>query len=265
MRLLRLLFMAAVGLVVIYSCLGLGLTGSLPPFVDVLGMLLVGWIAFLVSVIPRIQVHGGLAVSAAIYFVLFVLGLHYFLQWLTREITGGRLAWRWSWTTRAVITPLLMFLVGVASVGLLRQSQWLIGSPRPLYENRFWRRVDVACAQNLRELGRAIDIYRSEHEGRLPPDLQTLDDAVRQHPEKYPRVPMIKCPVSEVVGTEDGVTVEVNGSYIYLGSLITAQSKPSATLVTESPGNHRLMTFHVLHLNGTVEEVRFDGTEPEGR
>ena len=75
------------------------------------------------------------AVSVAAGVVCFVgaaVGLHVFLRWLAA--TGER-PWPVKRTLRLLVLVVLLFASGVAVVGVIQQTGWLIRSPEPLVKD----------------------------------------------------------------------------------------------------------------------------------
>ena len=67
--------------------------------------------------------------------ILFVVGSQFFLAWLYREIRNpaGTKAfldprWKWRWTGGLAAVIILMFVAGMATVGVTHQLGWLLTS-----------------------------------------------------------------------------------------------------------------------------------------
>ncbi len=99
-----------------------------------------GWIGYLRRVLPRVRVNGDGIATGVVCFVLFTVGLHGFLRWISAEVgrASGIILQPWAWRRTLVIVTLvmLMFAVGVAATGIAHQVGWLIASRRSLVETR---------------------------------------------------------------------------------------------------------------------------------
>jgi hypothetical protein len=99
-----------------------------------------GWVGYLWRVLPRVRVNSDGLATGVVCLVLFTVGLHGLLRWLSAEIgrASGVSPRRWSWRrTLAIVTlVMLMFTVGVAATGIAHQAGWLIAARRKLVETR---------------------------------------------------------------------------------------------------------------------------------
>jgi prepilin-type processing-associated H-X9-DG protein len=134
--------------------------------------LLTGWAAYASSTLPRVSVRWGAAASLVVYLLVFTLGAHVFLRWLYRETTRGQ-SWRFRWTLCGTAIVLLLFVAGIAAVGVSHQAAWLATSPVPLH-TRDGAANRIKCSNNLRQITLACIMYANSHDGRFPDDLQTL-------------------------------------------------------------------------------------------
>ena len=97
----------------------------------------------------------------------------------------------------------------------------------------------VGCLNNLRELGRATNIYAREHYGKFPPTIKTL------YEEEYlANIGALDCPSTKKIGTLN------DPEYVYTPGL--SVSDPSMMeLLKDADGNHP-GGYGVLTVNGTV-------------
>lgn len=98
----------------------------------------------------------------------------------------------------------------------------------------------ISCANNVQEVGRALFIYASEHEGQFPPTLKTL------YEEEYIADPkLMDCPGSKNEGTID------EPEYVYVPG---ASAKDAAMLAIfgDKEGNHPGGGINVLYSNGDI-------------
>lgn len=96
--------------------------------------LFTGWVNYLVRVVPRTGFTWDGVLTGVVCLVLLIFGLHGFLRWLHGEICrqDGRTGdWRFRWTASIVALVVLMFASGIATVGIVHQTTWLLSSNRP--------------------------------------------------------------------------------------------------------------------------------------
>lgn len=135
--------------------------------------LLFGWIAFLVRVVPRLEVRwDGIAILLVGLIALVAMG-HGFLRWLYRAsaekagATAPPRVWQLRWTLVLVGFLVLMFVAGITVTGVTHQIAWLFRSPEPLFgesvKSYYWGRSEF----NLKDMGYGVmgfgDVYK-----RLP-------------------------------------------------------------------------------------------------
>lgn len=106
-------------------------TSGPPMVLKSVGWVVVGWVYYLVRVVPAVTVDRGGLVTAAVCLALFVPGMHLFCGWLGRhqqegsgESTTGR-PWRFDWSLSIAGLVLLVFVAGISMVGLVHQIVWL--------------------------------------------------------------------------------------------------------------------------------------------
>jgi prepilin-type N-terminal cleavage/methylation domain-containing protein len=100
---------------------------------------------------------------------------------------------------------------------------------------------NIACANNLRKIGRALYIYAREHEGRFPPTMRALYD------EQYlADTRLMDCPASKTIGTVE------SPDYIYTAGL-SVRSPSQDPLVTDKAANHPGGGKNFLFVNGAVD------------
>src|SRR5262249_33914379 len=75
--------------------------------------------------------------------------------------------WRLRWTLALVAVVVLMFVAGIAAVGLTHQTIWLMTAPVRLTDrDDFVPRI--TATNNLREIGFALDVYHDKYQ-HFPP------------------------------------------------------------------------------------------------
>lgn len=143
--------------------------------IDLIFSLAFGWLFFLDN-ISKVRINGSGLINGLVCLALFAIGLHLFLGWLHGQMQGqGRnqaaSPWKRSWTTSLVAIIVLMFVAGLASVGVTHQTGWLITSSEPLLSSG--SRTAITRHQsvnNLRQIGLALYNYnRHEETASFPP------------------------------------------------------------------------------------------------
>ena len=119
---------------------------------ETLVTLALGWVTYLWRVIPKLNPDPWTVATAVACLALVILGTHRFLRWLA----GGE--WRWSRTLRCVGLLVLMFVAGIAVVGVTHQTSWLAQSPEPFLVSRGG--VRTHSANNLKQMAIAADNHR---------------------------------------------------------------------------------------------------------
>jgi hypothetical protein len=94
--------------------------------------LMVGWLLYLDRVLREVEPDATAVVSAVVCIVAVACGSHYFLRWLA---TAWAVPWSMQRTLRLLLLVGLLFASGVAVVGLVQQTGWLIRTPEPLVKD----------------------------------------------------------------------------------------------------------------------------------
>lgn len=125
--------------------------------------LVLGWAQFLWRVIPTLNPDPWTVGTGLACLVGVIVGAHLFLRWLHRATAAQPDVPHWPLgrTLRCVGLVVLMFVAGIAVVGVIHQTGWLARSPEPLVERR---RTDrrTASASSLKQISIAAD-NRLEH------------------------------------------------------------------------------------------------------
>jgi hypothetical protein len=94
--------------------------------------LMVGWLLYLDRVLREVRPDAATVASAIVCLVAASVGVHVFLRWLAA-------AWAVSWSAKRTLRLLLLvgllFASGVAVVGMVQQTGWLIRTPEPLLKD----------------------------------------------------------------------------------------------------------------------------------
>ncbi len=101
----------------------------LPPFGEFAFQIAGGWVIFLVSVVPEIHFSWSGIATACLCLVLLAWGLHRFFQWLyghCRRSEQSPPTWSRRWTLSLLGAIVVMFVAGLAVVGMIHQRHTLL-------------------------------------------------------------------------------------------------------------------------------------------
>ena len=93
--------------------------------------IVVGWVGFLMRVIPQISVNWIGIATALVALVVLTLGTHGMARWyyaqamISNGDTKTRPVWRAKWTAGLLAVVFVMFVAGIAGIGVAHQSVWL--------------------------------------------------------------------------------------------------------------------------------------------
>jgi hypothetical protein len=246
--------------VIVMQCLGM-------PGTDLIVLVPLGWIAFLWHVFPQIRFHWPMIFSSLVYLLLLFVGSHLFLRWLYGQITKNSVSirsWKWRWTFSAVALVFLMFIAGMAAIGIVHQTGWLFTEPGPMFKSNMGERANrVKCMSNLRQIGYALDLYATDNGGKYPDDFRALilhediTDAV------------FVCPSSNdesdigLTGQQaaDSLLKPHNCSYIYLGKGLSSPVDAKRVIALEPLSDHDGEGISVLFGDGSVRFVEMAEAE----
>jgi prepilin-type processing-associated H-X9-DG protein len=169
--------------------LGVALAVYGGPAWDVIVGLGLGWVAYLVRVVPQVKIAWDGVATAGFCLTLFTVGLHRTLKWLHGEVqkagcagAEGRRAWSFRWTAALVALTVMMFIVGIAAAGVVHQVGWLIAARRSLVEEKTRSRSAWDSSVNhLKQIGEASSILVMNAEPP-PPGMPRPD---REVPESW--------------------------------------------------------------------------------
>lgn len=257
---------SAAGLMVLYLVL-IVCSGLDPIPWGLIFHFVMGWVFYLARVVPLIRVRWELVCSAAVYVIALLVGSHYFLRWVYREMhkptddspTVALIRWRWRWTLGGFLVIVLMFTSGMAAIGVAHQTAWLAMSPEPMFEHRGRERANrIKCAANLNSLGNGLLLYAQDHQGHYPDDLAIL----LQSEGDYLTPQHCVCPSGTAEALPPGTSSEEMAaklkltrycSYVYLGKGLVQPVDPSRVVAIESRINHQHRGANVLFGDGHVE------------
>jgi hypothetical protein len=122
-----------------------------------LAWLPVGWVGYLIRVLPNVSIDKAGLLTFALCVALFSVGLHFFLRWLLREVritdaAAGHARWLPRWSGMIIAVLVLMFTAGIATVGVAHQSGWLLRSREPWVEEHSYLPGRGPSEFNLKEI-----------------------------------------------------------------------------------------------------------------
>lgn len=88
-----------------------------------------GWAAYLERVIPAARPDAAALASGLVCFIASAVGMHVFLRWLA---AAGAIPWSAKRTLQVLLLIAVLFASGIAVVGAVQQTGWLIRTPEPL-------------------------------------------------------------------------------------------------------------------------------------
>jgi hypothetical protein len=161
--------------------IGLGLLLLLSIFLECTGLhalletvagLVIGWIPFLNRVIPQVTIDWTGVLTAIVCLGGLVAGMHLFLRWFSKNLkklpeSAGQPNPQWPvrWTAAIVLLVVVMFVAGIASVGVTHQTGWLMNSPEPLTEGGLRNAAErTQSMNNLRQIGIATHTHLDTYE-----------------------------------------------------------------------------------------------------
>jgi hypothetical protein len=120
------------------------------------GYLLIGWLVFLMNAASRMQIDWPATAATLVCLGLLVIGSHGIFSWLARQ--RGR-AWALRWSSAVIGVMVLMFVAGVAMIGMTHQTGWLLAARQPLMEQRIATYYHIDSKASLQWIGMANQNY----------------------------------------------------------------------------------------------------------
>ena len=141
------------------------------PF-DFLLNLVLGWVIYLWRVVTTSHISWGDALTTVICLIAFTIGLQRFLAWLYPQAVRAKLtpiqSWHVAWTVRLVGLVIVLFVSGIAAVGVTHQMAWLVNSPERLTTGGIRDAANQSTsANNLKRFGIAAHNWHDSFE-QLP-------------------------------------------------------------------------------------------------
>jgi len=218
-----------------------------------------GWAAYLERVVPQIHVNltqMGLGVAClGAGLALAHQTASWFWQQTKRDRTPATPGQK-RWTIMGVGLIVLMFLCGIAAVGMVHQAAWLATSPQPLAENNYRLRGGAnaaKCSSNLMQLGRGILLYANAHDDRLP---DSLEELVLPENGCDLAAGVLVCPATATLSFRGPATrgnlKPIPCSYVYYGRGLRLPLPGNRPLAAELMANHAGKIMNILFADGHV-------------
>lgn len=236
--------------------------------------LLTGWMGYIHRVIPKLHIRPVPIISAFVYVMTLLIGGHYFLKWLYREMqskTADRKIWRWRWSINCLLVVLLMFTSGIAAVGVTHQTMWMITSPEANFSYRNQRSAAnrIVCARHLEQIGAALMLYAQRHQNALPDDFASL----MADPDSDLTFAVFVCPFANddppVGATTQARLAEFRKpnhcSYGYVGTGLHLPLKPDQVVAFDllaQRGENKLYQLNILFGDWHVEAIDIEQAAP---
>ena len=131
--------------------------------------LLFGWAAFMAMNADAMQPNAFLIAEAIVCTALLGIGAHYFCRWVWIKTTpDGSGAWRVRWTVTGVAGVLLLFVAGIATIGITHQTAWLFTMKGPMIIDSWGPRFVLPQVLKSAEPVRDTVAAHFKRTGRLP-------------------------------------------------------------------------------------------------
>src|SRR5207245_1036282 len=146
------------------------------------GAVCVCWVGVRWRVVPRLSANWGVVAVGCTAVVLFAAGIHW-VGWRSYRTAGEK--WRLRWTLAAVMMVFVLFAAGVAFIGVVHQTGWLLTSEEPLTGTTLDSPWGARSRTNMQYMGmaygNAVSAYGSLGDGRV----SRSDGAVQHSWETY--------------------------------------------------------------------------------
>lgn len=132
---------------VVLALLAIALALCLPtPFDGIFGMVLIGFALYPARLAGEQAIDWPSTFLCAACLVGLTLGVHYFGQWFAAH-RGA--AWPWRRTVQFVGIVLLLFVAGIAAIGITHQATWLATSEEKLTRRGSFREIAPAGGEKF--------------------------------------------------------------------------------------------------------------------
>lgn len=137
--------------------------------IDIPKALLFGWYGFMKSNAQAMQPNGLLIAEGIACTIILAVGAHYFCRWLWRHMAPeGSDAWRVRWTVTGLGSVLLLFVAGIATIGITHQAAWLFTMKGPAIINSWGPRFQIPEVLTSAVPARGAVAAYFARTGRLP-------------------------------------------------------------------------------------------------
>lgn len=166
---------ALIGLALLATGAYLYFGGIMYPL-EFVSALLLGWVRFLVRTVPEMSLSVSGSIAAWVCLLLIIVATHRLCGWLFRHNQNGKIQssaaaprrWHWRWTLALVALVMLMFVAGLAAVGITHQTSWLALSPEPIIGPSETWADRMEATNNLKLIGITVHSHNDAMR-RLPP------------------------------------------------------------------------------------------------
>jgi len=134
-----------------------------------------GWIGFLVENLRAMQPNAALIMEAAACVAALGVGGHYFARWLWRQMAPEARPWRPQWSALGLGAVLLLFVAGIATIGITHQTAWLFTARQPFLVSDWSIRIRMSEVLLAGSGARQAVIEHFQKTGKLPATAKEAD------------------------------------------------------------------------------------------
>ena len=241
-------------ILVVFMLFFLACIGLLPPPLFAAGYMLIGWILYLVRVLPQVELSVGGVVTA----ILCIAGVLLLGHYVGRSFVAG---WKVRWTAAGTAIVVLLFVAGTAAVGITHQSVWIWKSDKPIAYYGFRSRETanrIKCQSNMREIWIALRTYAQAHNGMYPDSLAeiaTTDEWINYQLLCPTRIADVDIEREKLTAVDVSRMVALGEThYVYRGRGLSERSPADTPILTEPLIDHG-DGINVCFVDGRTEFV----------
>lgn len=132
---LKSIFKVVVWLFIAFIVLGFFLGSGSEYLMQIPFTLALGWSWFAWKNVIAVQWNWLLIGEAIVCTIALAIGGHYFMRWLWTQMgPAGAVPWRAQWTVAGLGGLLLLFVAGIATIGITHQTAWIFTDKGPFIE-----------------------------------------------------------------------------------------------------------------------------------